>query len=120
VDDRFLQRVPSAVINVGFAEGALGGGNRCDRFLERAVLAVASLENAGFVEVDVALDESGDHQPAIELLGRRVGDNMLGDLDDAPARDGDIDNGFLVLRSPRLLQYKIERHVGPFELCRMG
>jgi hypothetical protein len=98
----------------------LGGGNRYDRFLERAVLAVASVENAGFVEVDVALDEAGDHQPAIELLGRRVGDNMLGDLDDAAARDGDIDNGFLVLRSPRLPQYKIERHVGPFELCRMG
>jgi len=39
----------------------------------------------------VALDEAGDHQPAIELLGRRVGDNMLGDLADAPARDRDVD-----------------------------
>jgi hypothetical protein len=112
--------VPSAVINVGFAEGALGGGNRCDRFLKRAVFAVASLENAGFIEVDVALDEPGDHQPAIELLGRGVGDNVLGDLDDAAARDGDVDDGFLVLRSPRLPQYKIECHLGPFELCRSG
>ncbi|HEY6702982.1 MAG TPA: hypothetical protein VI010_02705 [Xanthobacteraceae bacterium] len=120
VDDRFLQRVPSAVINVGFAEGALGRGNRCDRFLERAVLAVASLENAGFVEVDVALDEPCGHQPAIELLGWRVGDNMFGDLDDAPARDGDVDERVLIVGPPRLPQYKIERHVGPSELCRKG
>jgi hypothetical protein len=70
--------------------------------------------------MDVAVDEPGDHQPAIELLGGRVGDNMLGDLDNAAARDGDVDDSFLVLRSPRLPQYKIERHVGPPALCRMG
>jgi hypothetical protein len=56
----------------------------------------------------------------MELLRWRVGDNMFGELDDAPARDGDVDERVLIVGPPRLPQYKIERHVGPSELCRKG
>ena len=74
-----------------FFSDRLGGCNRCDRFFERTVPAVASTEGAGFVEVNVARDEACDQQPAGEFLRRRVGDNPLRDLDDAAVRDGDIE-----------------------------
>ena len=83
LDDGFLQRALRARMDVGLGEGALGRGNRLDRFLERASLAIAALENAGLVEVDVGLDEAGDHQPAVELFLRRVGGDMGRDVDDA-------------------------------------
>ena len=70
---------------------ALGRGHRFDRFLERPLLAIAAFENAGLVEVDMGLDEPGDHQPAVELLFRRVGSDMGSDVDDAAVRDADVD-----------------------------
>ena len=76
LDDGFLQRALRARMDVGLGEGALGRGHRFDRFLERPALAIAALENAGLVEMDVGLDEAGDHQPAVELLLRRVGGDM--------------------------------------------
>ena len=57
-----------------------------DRFLSVPVLAIAAVENAGLVEMDVGLDEAGDHQPAVELLLRRVGVDAGGDVDDAARR----------------------------------
>src|SRR5262249_58105722 len=99
-----------------FGERTLGRRNRCDRLLERALLAVASVENAGFVEVDVAVDEARDQQPAIEALFGRVGDDALGDLDDAAARDGDVD-GRLLVGPPTLTQEEIESPGAPRRAC---
>src|SRR3954464_14902863 len=90
LDDGFLQGALRARVDVGLGEGALGRGHRFDRFLERPALAIAALENAGLVEMDVGLDEAGDHQPAVELfLLRRVGVDAGGDVDDASRADAD-------------------------------
>src|SRR5262249_55440544 len=107
LDDGFLQGALRTGVNVRFGERTLGRRNRCDRLIERALLAVASVENAGFVEVDVAVDEARDHQAAIEALFGRVGDDAVGDLDDAAARDGDVD-GRLLVGPPTLAPEAIE------------
>ena len=91
LDDGFLKGALRARVNVGLGEGPLGCGHRFDRFLERPALAIAAFENAGLVEVDMGLDEPGDHQPAVELLFRRVGSDMGSDVDDAAVGDADVD-----------------------------
>jgi hypothetical protein len=60
--------------------------------------------------VDVAIDEASDHKPAIELLFRRAGDDAVGDLDDAAARDGNVDGSPLTVGPPALTQEEIEGH----------
>src|SRR5262249_57685823 len=67
--------------------------------------------NAGFVEVDVAVDEARDHQAAIEALFGRVSGDALSDLDDSAACDGDVD-GRLFVGPPALTQQEIEGHGG--------
>ena len=54
--------------------------------------------------VDVTLDETRDHQPAVELFRRRVGDDAVGDFDDAAVRDGDVDRGVIAPCPPPLTQ----------------
>src|SRR5215831_3558152 len=109
LDDGFLQGALRAGVNVRLGEGTLGRCYRRDRLLERALLAAASVENVGFVEVDVAFDEARDHQAAIEALFRRVSGDAVGDLDNAAARDGDVD-GRLLVGPPALTQEEIEGH----------
>ena len=108
LDDGFLQGALRARMNVGLGEGALGRGHRFDRFLERPALAIAALENAGLVEMDVGLDKAGDHQPAVELFLRRVGVDTGGDLDDAARADADVDQRRIASGQPALTQDEIE------------
>jgi hypothetical protein len=63
--------------------------------------------------VDVTLDEPRDHQAAIEFFGRRIGDNVLGNVDDVAAGNGDVDEPLLGFGPPRLPQYEIDGHPGP-------
>ena len=113
VDDGLLQRVPGAGVDVRFGECALGGCDRSDRFLERAALAATAVVDARFIEMDVTLDEARDHQAAIEFFGRCIGDNVLGNVDDAAAGDGDVDERLLGFGPPRLPQYEIDGHPAP-------
>ena len=54
-----------------------------------------------------------DHQAAIEFFGRCIGDNVLGNVDDAAAGDGDVDQRLLGFGPPRLAQYEIDGHPAP-------
>jgi hypothetical protein len=83
-----------------------------DESPKRAALAAAAIEDARFVEVDMAFDETRDHQAAIELLGRRVGGDALANVDDAAIGNGDVDKRLFGFGPPRLPQYEIDRHGG--------
>ena len=60
LQDRPFQRAAGALINVIFAEGALGRGHLGNRFRKRPLLRFAAVEDAGLVEVDMRFDEAGD------------------------------------------------------------
>ena len=111
MDDGLLQRVPGARVDVGLGEGALRGRYCCDRFRERAVLAMAALEDAG-----ICRDQCGSRRSLRSRGGRRrsrrhVGSDSLRDLDDAAVGDGDFYKRLLVLGPSALTQEEIEGHV---------
>ena len=83
LDDGFLQGALRARVDVGLGEGALGRGHRFDRFLERPALAIAAVENAGLVEMDVGLDEARRSPAGRRAVPPRVGVDAGGDVDDA-------------------------------------
>ena len=91
LDDGFLQRAPPALVDVVFGKGALGGCDLHDRFLQRPLLRLATIENAGFVEMDVRLDEPGRHQPPADIFARHIGGNCRCDLGDLAGRNTDIE-----------------------------
>ena len=52
-------------------------------------------------------------QPAVEFLGRYIGDNVLGDFDNSTIGNGDVDKRLPGFGPPRLPQYEVDRHPGP-------
>src|SRR4029077_3268886 len=67
VQDGALERAAGARIDVLDGEALLGGGDVADRLLERAFLCAAAIEDAGLVEMEMRLDETGADQPAAEI-----------------------------------------------------
>ena len=61
LQDRPFQRAAGPLINVIFAEAALGGGHLGNRFRKRSLLRLAAIEDAGLVEVNMRFDEAGDN-----------------------------------------------------------
>ena len=59
-----------ARIDVLFGKVALGRSDRSNGVIERAACGPATIENAGFIEVNMGLDKSGKYQTAAHLLAR--------------------------------------------------
>src|SRR5262249_59617263 len=98
-------------INVRVGEAALRGGDLADRFLQRALLAAATIEDARFVEMNVALDQARHDQTAVELLAWRLAFQMRGQRGDAAFRDADVKRLAFAPGNARVPQDEVERHV---------
>ena len=62
--DRFFQGTARAPVDVFFGKAALGRRHLGDGLGERPPWRLTAIENAGFVEMNMAFDESGDNEPA--------------------------------------------------------
>src|SRR5271170_4304211 len=62
LQDSLLERAAGAAIDVVLAEGALGRRHFVDGLAERSVLRLATVEDAGFVEMNMRLDEARDDE----------------------------------------------------------
>ena len=99
-----------AGVNVLGRERGLGLGGFADRLGEIAALRRATIEDAGFVEVQMGLDEPGGDQPTIEVDRLALGLQARRDRRDLPRGDPDI--AALVVNS-RILQDEIQGHASP-------
>ena len=90
LQDRLLQRPLRALIDVLGREAALGLGALGDRLFQIALVGVAAIEDAGFVEMDVGLDEAGGDQPSTEIDGFTFSRQRGCECDDLAVVDADI------------------------------
>ena len=91
VHDGALDHLCAARIDVLDREIALHRGDRADGFADAAMVVAAAAEQAGLVEMDMGVDEAGQHQPAADVdLGRLAGKLRL-DRGDPAAGYADID-----------------------------
>ena len=72
LQDRLLQRAHRAGVNVFRRERGLGLGGFSDRFVEVALIRLNAIEDAGFIEMNMRLDEAGRNQPPAEIDGLAV------------------------------------------------
>ncbi len=70
--DAALQRPPAPRVNVLDGEVALGGRGFPNGFGDGAFLDVATVEDAGLVEMDMGLDHAWDHQATGRFQLRRI------------------------------------------------
>ena len=110
LQDGPLQRAAGALINVVFAERALGRSHFGNRLGKRSLPRLAAVEDAGLVEVDMRFDEAGDDQFAVDIFRRRIGGNVAADIDDTSAGDGDIDSRRLAGCDAGIAQDQVESH----------
>src|SRR5580658_8434004 len=110
LQDRPFQRAAGALINVVFAERALGRGHLGDRFGKRSLPRLAAVEDAGLVEVNMCFDEAGDGQFSVDVFRRRIRGNVAADIDDTPAGDGDVDGRRLSAADVGVAQDQVESH----------
>ncbi len=89
LQDGALEGAAGAGVDVVLGEVALGGGDGGDGVGQRA-LAWAAIEDGGFVEVDVGLDEAGADEAVVCVEGGGVG-GELADLGDPALDDADAD-----------------------------
>ncbi len=111
VQDGLFERAAGASVDVVLRERALGGGHFGDRFVERALLRSAAVEDAGLVEMDMRLDEASQHQASVEMLLRRLAAKVLRERHDAAASDPDIECLAAACKA-RIAQDEIEPHGG--------
>ena len=91
VDNRALDHAGAAGIDVFDGEIALHGGYRADGIADAAMVVAAAAEQAGLVEMDMGVDETGQHQLAADVdLGRLAG-QFWRDCSDLSAGYPDID-----------------------------
>jgi hypothetical protein len=107
VEDALFQRAPRALIDIVRREGALRLGDLPDGFFQMALLRLAAVENAGFVEMNMGLDETRRDQPALEidLLGF-CGKPRL-DRRDAFAFYADVERRVVAAHDPGVAQDEI-------------
>src|SRR4029077_11877356 len=73
VDDRFLQRAACPRVDIILGEGALCGGDLRDRLLQRSLVRMTAVQNAGLVEMNVRFDEARRYKPAAGMFVESVG-----------------------------------------------
>ena len=105
-----FQRAAAALIDVVLAELTLGRRHLGDRLAERALPQFAAIENAGFVEMNMRLDEARDDKSSANVFLRRVRRDSRCHLDDVSAGDGDIDDLRLMSGDTGIAQNEIEGH----------
>src|SRR5271169_1625521 len=110
LQDRPFQRAAGALINVVFAEGALGRAHLGNRFGKRSLPRLTAVEDAGLIEVDMRFDEAGDDQFAADVFRRCIRANVTADIDDTPAADGDIDGRRVSAADVGIAQDQVESH----------
>ena len=106
----FFERAAAAPGDVLFGEGTLGGAHLGDRFRERALLRAAAIENAGFVEMDVGVDEARRHEAAADVFRGRVGRDGRSDLGNAPAGHADVERRAVAAGDAGIAEDEIEPH----------
>src|SRR6266478_296389 len=67
VNDGALEHAGAAGIDVLDREVALDGGDGANGLIDAAVIMPAAAEQTGLVEVNVAVDKAGQHQPAVDI-----------------------------------------------------
>src|SRR6267142_7118755 len=67
VNDGALEHAGAAGIDILHREVALHAGDGANGLIDAAVIMPAAAEQAGLVEVNVAVDKAGQHQPAVDL-----------------------------------------------------
>ena len=91
--DGALDHPRAARVNVFHREIALHGRDRGDGLSHAAMVVPATAEQAGLVEMNMGVDETGQGEPAADVdLGRFAGKPGF-DGGDTPAGDADIDRG---------------------------
>ena len=111
LQDRFFERALRARIDVFFGKVALGRRDRGDGVIERAAFGPATIENAGFVEMNMRFDKSGQHQPAADILARAMNPAIaFRSPRCSPSLITDIDACLLATRDAAMAQDKIEGH----------
>ena len=107
VEDRFLQRAARTPINVVLVEMALGRRDFGNRLGKRALFRFTAIENAGFIEMNMCLDEAWDDKLAAKIVLRGTGGNRRPDVDDAALGDRNIDNARLAIANAGITQDEI-------------
>ncbi len=91
VGDGHFERPAGAPVDVLFGKAALGFGDPPHGLGEAAGPTGTSLVEAGLVEVDVGIDEAGQHQPAAEIDLGRIASEIAPDRGEPRAGDADIE-----------------------------
>ena len=95
VHDGALDHACAAGIDVLDGEIALHRRHRADRLADAGMVVAAAAEQAGLVEMDVGVDEAGQHQPAAGVdLGRLARQDAGCDRGDPAAGYADIDRSW--------------------------
>ena len=84
LQDRFLQRAHRAGVNIFRRKRGLGLRGFSDRFVEVALVRLNPIEDAGFIEINMRLDEAGRNQPPAEIDGLAVRRESTSDCGDLP------------------------------------
>jgi hypothetical protein len=93
VHQGLFQRALAARVDILGGEGRLGPCNLADGFLQVAALGTTALEDAGLVEMNVALDQSRGNQPPAGVEAPRVRTQLRHERDDAAVLDADVEQG---------------------------
>ena len=91
LQDAFLQHADRTRANIVNGEVLLRGRDLANGFIQRALLRRAAIEDAGLVEMDVRLDETRSHEPAIDIDGLRLARQAGLNRGDLPTGDPDVD-----------------------------
>ena len=109
LQDSLLERAAAALVDILLGEATFGGGDLGNRLRQSTLLRLATVEDTGFIEMNVRIDEAGNDQPAAGILNRRIGRDTRRNLDDPALRDSDIDH-IIAFGNTRLMKDEIERH----------
>ena len=107
LQDRLLQRAHGAGVDVLRRESGLGLGGLGNGLVEVALVRLDAIEDAGFVEMNVGLDETRRHQPAAEIDGFAVGRKARFDGGDPPIGDADVGQFMLGADAARVSKNEI-------------
>src|SRR5579883_1304387 len=92
-----LQRLLSSCIDIFRRESPLGRGGFANRFGNSALLDTAAIHDTGLVEMNVRLDQAGNHQAPLCLQFGPLGRKRGRDRGDLPRVDRDIELGEIAI-----------------------
>ena len=107
LQDRLLEGAAGALVDVVRRESGLRLGHLADRLFKIAAIGGAAVENAGFIEVDMRLDEARRNEPAAELdcFARRR--QVRPDSNDPAVLDSDVGHIAAAVGQPRVPENEI-------------